>query len=575
MDYDECCVPKISYDFLKRFGGKKILDVFSYSVYLAGEYPQTEVDKSLKAQLDNLRYNNNLSKTGKTYPINDSIQGDGVIVIRNLQEYEYNGQKYVLLPRRYYQSGCITEYDIETKWYKVEPIEWIKFKTQPTDEYVICKNALIGGFPFDNQLVYGRDFEHAYLHNFLNYEFKKAIIPLNQNYLNKFSINDEQVRNVHDGLARQYPNTNAQNKPSNPYGFTYEELNNDKLFKLYVQAGQSVFLHGPSGVGKSARVKQIDPTATRITLRPQMNPEEVDGTLNRETGEYIPPLWYTQLCNKCKAEPDRMHVLFIDELTNVKPTVQSLVYSIVLDRAGKDGLWPLPENSVVVGAGNENVDNLAAYPMTNALYRRFSHIYYEVDLNSWLQWATGVSTEKPVANAKPVTSQKQARIHPAILAFVQTRGQDVLNQELDEENSHIVTDPRKWEIASKVLYATNNPKALLPAIGEALTADFVAFTKSMQLTVDDVVDKNYQQYELRTYNFSQRVATIAGLTVADENELGVVREFIGENFGSELLATYDAMWVRNDPERALILQDVIDAQAKQIDEIEQNDDKIK
>ena len=330
-------------------------------------------------------------------------------------------------------------------------------------------------------------------------------------------------------------------KNSNPYQFEYKELNNDELLSSYVKADMSVFLHGPSGVGKSARVKQLDPTATRITLRPQMNPEEVDGTLNRETGEYIPPLWYTQLCEKCESEPDRKHVLFIDELTNVKPTVQSLVYSIVLDRAGKDGLWPLPENAVVVAAGNESKDNLAAYPLTNALYRRFSHIYYEVNKEDWLSWATKVNS-----------GMEGKKIHPAIIAYIMSR-EDILNQELDEENPKIVTDPRKWEMASKVLYVTNNPYALLPAVGEELTADFVDFVQQIQITPQDIVSGNYDEEDFKELNISQKLSTIAGLTIAQESELALVREFIKDNLGKEQLATFDTLWIGNDPERAMII----------------------
>ena len=332
-----------------------------------------------------------------------------------------------------------------------------------------------------------------------------------------------------------------KNKISNPYQFDYKELNNDELLNDLVQANVSVFLHGPSGVGKSARVKQLDPTATRITLRPQMNPEEVDGTLNRETGEYIPPIWYTQLCQKCEREPDRKHILFIDELTNVKPTVQSLVYSIVLDRAGKDGLWPLPENAVVVAAGNESKDNLAAYPLTNALFRRFSHIYYEVNKEDWLTWATKVNS-----------SMEGKKIHPAIIAYIMSR-EDILNQELDEENPHIVTDPRKWEIASKVLYATKNPNSLLPLIGEELTADFVDFVQQIQITPQDIVSGNYDAEDYKELSISQKYSTIAGLTTAQESELAKVRKFVRKNLGKELLATYDSLWISNDPERAMII----------------------
>ena len=188
------------------------------------------------------------------------------------------------------------------------------------------------------------------------------------------------------------PKNNPKQKnvsKSNIYGFNFDDIPNEDLLKIYVESNASVFLHGPSGVGKSTRIKELDPTATRITLRPQMNPEEIDGTLDRDTGESIPPLWYQQLTDKCVNEPDRKHILFIDELTNVKPTIQSLVYSIVLDRAGKDGLWPLPENSVVVAAGNESSDNLAAHPLTNALHRRFCHIYYDIDKSNWFNWAIG------------------------------------------------------------------------------------------------------------------------------------------------------------------------------------------
>ena len=345
---------------------------------------------------------------------------------------------------------------------------------------------------------------------------------------------------IGEELTADFKNFVKQNQLT-PQKFKYKELNNDELLNSLVEANVSIFLHGPSGVGKSARVKQLDPTATRITLRPQMNPEEVDGTLNRETGGYIPPLWYTQLCEKCESEPDRKHILFIDELTNVKPTVQSLVYSIVLDRAGKDGLWPLPKNAVVVAAGNESKDNLAAYPLTNALFRRFNHIYYEVDKEDWLSWATKVNS-----------SMEGKKIHPAIIAYIMSK-KDVLNQELDEENPKIVTDPRKWEMASKVLYMTNNPYALLPAVGEELTADFVDFVQQIQITPQDIVSGNYDEEDFKELNISQKLSTIAGLTIAQESELALVREFIKDNLGKEQLATFDTLWIGNDPERAMII----------------------
>ena len=348
---------------------------------------------------------------------------------------------------------------------------------------------------------------------------------------------------------------------TNAYNFSFEKMSKDELLKSYIKANRAVFLHGPSGVGKSDRVAQIDPTNVRITLRNGMNPEEIDGTLDRETGKYIPPLWYQEITDICAKEPDRLHVLFIDELTNVKPATQSLVYSIVYDRAGKDGLWPLPENCAVVAAGNENADNLAAYPMTNALFRRFSHIYYDVNLNDWLAWAMKVERTSNRPTLKYDKENKdRAKVHPAIVAFMLSRKeQKILNQDLDEENPKIVTDPRKWKIASDILYATNNPNALEPAIGEELTTDFVDFVQSIHITVESIVNKKYTNDDIKaaTKNMATKMASVSALTCANEKELPLVRSFIAKNFGKEELKTYDLLWIQNDPDRASILSDVI------------------
>ena len=381
------------------------------------------------------------------------------------------------------------------------------------------------------------------------------------------SINKETM----DHYRKERDISKLNNNYPNPYGFSYESLSNDELLNAYIKSGTSVFLHGPSGVGKSGRVKQIDPTATRITLRPQMNPEEIDGVLDRATGNYNPPLWYKDLTEKCNNEPNKQHVLFIDELTNVKPTVQSLVYSIVLDRAGKDGLWPLPKNSVVVAAGNESIDNMAAYPLTNALHRRFSHIYYEVNKNDWISWATGVSHVKQQSFEKNEQAQSiQAKVHPSIVAYVASRGDSVLYSDLDEDDPTIVIDPRKWEIASRVLYSTNNPKSLEPAIGKELTEDFSNFVESIPITLDDVIKGNFDEEEMKSMDISQKYATACGLCMANEDQLETVRAFISSNLGEELSTFYDLLWTGNDPERAFIIDEISRKQEVENDEFGEN-----
>jgi hypothetical protein len=354
---------------------------------------------------------------------------------------------------------------------------------------------------------------------------------------------DMQPSTVFRRPAQSKKTTFQPNGKRHKNGFVYDTLSNDDLLQMYVRTGIPVFLHGPSGVGKTQRVLKVDPTATRITLRPQMNPEEVDGILDREsrTGEYLPPLWHTQLCRKCENEPNTQHILFIDELTNVKPTVQSLVYSIVLEHAGKDGLWPLPENSVVVAAGNEKAGNLAAFPLTNALFRRFAHIYYDVNVSEWLGWALGEDSVHKQAYHEQ-DKENRTRVHPAIIGYIAARSEGVLYQDLDEDEPRIVTDPRKWKMASDVLYETQNPKSLLPAIGEELTADFTEFTLSIKLTVEDILEKKYNANECRKMDIGKKFAAVIGLLRCPKQHLPVITDFINDCLGKEVCQTFNELW---------------------------------
>lgn len=551
---------------------------------LLGEFPQTFVGQERNEQLESIFSCGVVDsyKTGKKYLCRFDKYGEPIFAEEYFNE---NSKKIVRLKNNaddydhtaFNDGTLITLDEGDPAWVNVEPIKWniLNFDKLPkeinpngTGEDDVIR--LISEYALNAMPFYKGD----YFDNF-NYLWQNSTI---RGYLNGINVSDIKTNGnpnfeaPNGGNFAQGPNfldeafnktieytgtlSNGDNmKKSNPYNFNFSELSNDELLEYYIQSNSAVFLHGPSGVGKSARVKQIDPTATRITLRPQMNPEEIDGTLDRQTGDYIPPLWWTDLCKKCKDEPNRIHVLFIDELTNVKPTVQSLIYSIVLDRAGKDGLWPLPENSVVIAAGNENADNLAAYPITNALFRRFCHIYYKVDKEDWLCWATDITRQK----TKPLVSnrsyEKQSKIHPAIIAYIMSRGESVLNQSLDEENPKIVTDPRKWEIASKVLYQTGNPNALIPAIGEELTADFAGFVQSITLSVEHVIKHSYDKLYVNNIDLSNKIANLIPLTFAKENELAKVRGFVKTYFGNELLTNFDLLWIKNNPERALILSE--------------------
>ena len=158
-------------------------------------------------------------------------------------------------------------------------------------------------------------------------------------------------------------------KRKNPYNLDFGEVSEEDIIKGAVESGVAVFLHGPSSEGKSARVKQIDPTCEIIYLR-NATPDSLNGksVYNSETGEMIdvPPTWYKKICKKCEDESNKIHIIFFDEITNALPSIQGIAFNIVLDRE-VNGIWKLPENARIVAAGNDMKDSLAANKLAEPL----------------------------------------------------------------------------------------------------------------------------------------------------------------------------------------------------------------
>ena len=241
----------------------------------------------------------------------------------------------------------------------------------------------------------------------------------------------------------------------------------------------------------------------------------------------VPPTWLKKLQEKCSNEPDRYHIVFFDEITNALPSIQGIAFNIVLDRE-VNGIWKLPENARIVAAGNDMKDSLAANQLAEPLFNRFAHVYIKTTTQSWLNWAS------------------ENNIHPAIYTFIAYKKGTVLRSEYDGEKPN--ADPRKWEMASKMLYSTRNPEMLRALVGEDITREFVAFCNQEVITLDDVLNGNYNYRDIDYLNTAERYATIIGLTQVDEENLEKVRDF-AINLGKEFGAIFDSLWVHGDESR--------------------------
>lgn len=506
-----------------------------------GEYPQKVASKRLQDELERA-YNYNQSsirKTGKTYTTDSRKydEYDEKFSAQIIEEYSFDdGKKYVRVKANSYYDG--SEFtlsngerykDGDYVWVEVQPIKWL---IDEKSDIALSERLLFAGVPFKHEGNYKGDFRTTDIKEFMDRYFSKDITP-------SFS------KEITPEEKKQIEENKAELEKQNPYNFNFDEVSEEDIIKGALMSNVSVFLHGRSSEGKSARVKQFDPDCEIIYLR-NATPDSLNGksVYNSETGEMIdvPPTWYKKICKKCEDESNKIHIIFFDEITNALPSIQGMAFNIILD-GEINGIWKLPKNARIVAAGNDLNDSLAANTMAEPLFNRFAHVYINTTVDSWLKWASTSNEEYERLDYKD--QKPKMKIHPAIYSYVAYKSyskKDVLRTPYNGEKPN--ADPRKWEMASKVLYATEKPEMLRALVGEDLTKDFVEFCKQKVITVEDVINNNYNDSDIKI-SVSEKYATAVGLSSVDENNLEVVREFVYK-LGAEIGATFDSIWAHGD-----------------------------
>ena len=115
-------------------------------------------------------------------------------------------------------------------------------------------------------------------------------------------------------------------------------------------------------------------------------------------------------------------------------------------------------------------------------------------------------------------------------------------------------DPRKWEMASKMLYKTGNPKMLRSLVGEGMTAEFTKFCQIKIPSINDIVNGDFNESDY-ICSLDQAYLTAAILSDVDEENLLAVRSFV-QKMGLEVLNLFDGYWISKYPERIPILKDI-------------------
>ncbi len=199
----------------------------------------------------------------------------------------------------------------------------------------------------------------------------------------------------------------------------------------------SVMLWGAPGVGKSQAVRQLakeieENTGKRTRVVDVrlllMNPIDLRG-IPTANAEKTLAVWLKPQVFDMDESASVVNILFLDEISAAPPSVQAAAYQITLDRV--IGEHRLPDNCIVVAAGNRLTDKSVAYKMPKALANRLCHIQVEADFDSWKRWAV------------------RTGVHPKIVGFLSFR-RDLLLTDGSAEDLAYPT-PRSWEMASNVL----------------------------------------------------------------------------------------------------------------------------
>jgi ATPase family associated with various cellular activities (AAA) len=239
-----------------------------------------------------------------------------------------------------------------------------------------------------------------------------------------------------------------------------------KALAALVPTRRPIYLWGAPGVGKSSVVRQaaqalgLDLIDIRATL---LDPVDLRGLprLDGDTAVWCPPAFLPR---------DGEGVLFLDELAQAPPLVQSACLQLVLDR--KIGEYELPAGWSVVAASNRAEDRAGTHRLITPLMNRFVHLDLDVSADDWQQWAVGVNVSPEVRAFLRYRPALLFRFDPAV-------------------SERAFPTPRAWQFVSDVL--TRTPDDLVHSVvsgcvGDGPAAEFIGFRKLFRELPDlDVV----------------------------------------------------------------------------------------
>ncbi len=559
-----------------------------------GGIPQQAPLKNMQIKLEKAYKRGGLKRVA-TGPITDSRKyneyNEPFLPFEH-EQYEYEGKRYVRVKANSCFNGAEFTLsngerykDGDYVWVEVQPFTfWLDEKKK----WWIPEKIYIAGIQFNEKSNYHtEDFDKTNIKRYLDEHWAKYV----ELSMEEVSLGDktEEPKNLDLRKSRLQKLNPDKTKQTDRVKMTDTEIIHD-----WIEAGASVLLRGPSGIGKTERIKSLYPDLIYMKLTNNMFPEKVVGSVNLQTGQSIPPdfaktaimqganeeekkLIEENIQNIFKIadtvyerskESEKKVVILLDELLNVKPAIQSLVYTLVLNRIVEIGNGlKLPDNVVVVATGNQKKYSNVAEDLAEPLQKRFDHILdMEPRVGEWI-------TEYAIPQ----------KVHPTVIGYMlskynsSNKSEDIddigyFYEEPEVGEEHLdkygcegrTNDPRGWTSISNTLYKFEKnlqsgkyegkdvEDILKRSIGSKLrmewAEEFFDYYNLPTLTPEEVVQgmgKGYTQADLPR-DINERFAYMTALITADESQVEACREFVRKNCDPEYLAIYDIYWAGND-----------------------------
>lgn len=279
------------------------------------------------------------------------------------------------------------------------------------------------------------------------------------------------------------------------------------IVKRAIAAQQPIFIWGPPGIGKSDIVNGITQdlgNSFMIDMRlALMEPNDLRGYpfRNPETNtmDWAPPADLPSA--EFAVQYDHI-VLFLDELNSAAPSVQAAAYQLILNR--KIGQYNLPDNVVMIAAGNRETDRGVTYRMPAPLANRFRHINMNVDFTDWHRWAINND------------------VHSDVVGYLSYAKQDLFDFD-PKTSSQAFATPRSWAFVSKILKVPGFDSAdlfeqkaeIAGAIGEGMAGKFVEHRRIAAYlpNAEDVLEGNVTKLDNKVSSeISAKYSLVTNLT---------------------------------------------------------------